>query len=192
MEMIKLKTKEKDAAPNQPKKSFQAELFSWLRFFLILAVCYFLMINSIGLTRVVGHSMDPTMQDGSIVLLNKVPTHFTKPAFGDVVVIHEEAKGYEIIKRIIGLPGDTVKIEKGVVYVNNSPLPELYTQGVSDDMAPLTILQDHMFVLGDNRTLGESMDSRDPSIGQIPITEIKGYVSLSLFPFYRVAKPLEV
>ncbi|QOS98801.1 signal peptidase I [Brevibacterium sp. JNUCC-42] len=192
MEMIRQETKENDVAPNQPKKSFQAELFSWLRFFVILAVGYFLMINSIGLTKVIGHSMDPTMKDGSIVLLNKIPTHFSAPAFGDVVVIHEEAKGYEIIKRIIGLPGDTVKIEKGIVYVNDSPLPELYTQGISNDMDPLTVSNDHMFILGDNRTLGESMDSRDPSVGQLPIKDIKGYVSLSLFPFYRVAKPLEI
>lgn len=76
--------------------------------------------------------MDASLKDGSILFINKLSSHIGKPDYGDVVVI--KIGNYKIIKRIIGLPGDTVSINSGTVYVNGSPLPEIYTLGKSNDI----------------------------------------------------------
>lgn len=134
--------------------------------------------------------MNPTIQDNSLLLMNKFSTKFGKPNHGDVIVVHEE-KGFDIIKRIIGLPGDTVCIKDGIVYVNEIPLPEIYTYGKSNDILPVKVEENKLFIMGDNRTPGESLDSRDPNIGTVPISSIKGYAVVSVSPFYKIMKPLK-
>lgn len=170
----------------------KAYIIDWIRFGLMMAAIYFGVTHSFGLTRVFGHSMDPTLKDGSLIAVNKLTAHLGKPKFGDVVIIHEKDKGYDIIKRVIGQPGDTVTIKKGVVYVNGAPLPEIYTLGKSADMEEVTVSAGHIFIMGDNRTPGESLDSRDPSIGQVPASMVKGYALISLFPIYRIMMPLKL
>jgi signal peptidase I len=162
----------------------------WVKFLAGLIVIYLLVTNSIGITRVSGHSMDPTLRDGSFLLVNKLSTLISKPDFGDVVIIQEG--DYQIVKRVIGIPGDTVAIQNGVLYVNNVPVPEIYALGTPDDMSSVTVGEGKMFIIGDNRTPGESLDSRDPSMGPISDESIEGYAVLSIFPFYKIMKPLEL
>lgn len=173
------------------KSKLKSEIIEWIRFIILLFIVYVIVTNTISITRVSGHSMDPTLQDGSWIAVNRLSTHFGKPKFGDVVIVSQEDKNYDIIKRIIGLPGDTVFIKGGTVFINDIPIPEVYTLGSSPDMEEITIEEDHIFILGDNRELGESLDSRDPSIGTIPINNIKGYAMISLFPTYTIMKPLK-
>ncbi|UJF32987.1 signal peptidase I [Paenibacillus hexagrammi] len=148
--------------------------------------------NMIGLTRVSGNSMNPTLQNSSIVLLNKIPLFYSQPVYGDVVVIKDSRLDYSIVKRVIAVEGDRIAIRDGVVFVNDNPLPELYTFGKSQDMEEQTIKNNYIFVAGDNRTPGASLDSRDPQIGQIHISAVRGYAAVSLFPMYRIAKPLKL
>ena len=166
------------------------KLISWLKFLIFLLFICFIVSNTIGLTLVSGVSMNPTLKDHSLLLINKFSARFGTPVHGDVVLVNRN--GYMIIKRVIGLPGDKVSIKNGIVFVNQSPLPEIYTIGMSNDMPPITVGTGRIFVMGDNRTPGESLDSRNTSVGQVPITSIKGYGEVSLFPLERIMKPLKL
>lgn len=157
---------------------------------LIYVLIYFLIINSIGLTKVVGNSMLPTLKDGSFLLVNKIASYIKKPKVGDIVII--KMNGYNIVKRVVATEGDRIKIENGTVYVNGMPLLEVYCLGKPLDMKEIVVKKERVFVLGDNREIGESLDSRDPKVGQIPVSKIVGYPVMSIFPFYRLSKPLNI
>lgn len=172
--------------------TLKAQIIEWVKFGILLIIIFMVVTKSVGITRVYGHSMDPTLRDQSWVAVNKLSTYLRSPKYGEVVIAREPGKGYDIIKRVIGVPGDTVAIQDGTVYVNDMPLPEIYTLGEPWDMEEVEVTQGNIFIMGDNRTPGESLDSRDPDMGQIPIKSVKGYVMISLFPMYRIMKPLEI
>jgi signal peptidase I len=170
----------------------KSEFWGWVRFILLLSLAFILINNMIGLTRVSGNSMNPTLESGNILLMNKVSLFFKTPKYGDVVVIKDERLEFSIIKRVIAVQGDRVFIRDGVIYVNETPLPELYTAGKSENMDVQTIPSGHLFVVGDNRILGESKDSRDPSLGPVHIKDVKGYAVFSLLPMHQIAEPLDL
>ncbi|MDD9270937.1 signal peptidase I [Paenibacillus sp. GCM10023248] len=177
----------------QPVNKQKSEFWGWVRFILLLGLAYILINNMIGLTRVSGNSMNPTLQNGNILLMNKLSLFFSKPEYGDVVVIKDDRMGgISIIKRVIAVEGDSVFIRDGVIYVNQTPLPELYTAGKSEDMDVVNVPSGHLFVVGDNRNLGESKDSRDPALGPVHIRDVKGYALFSLFPMHKIAEPLDL
>lgn len=180
------------AAPATGQAKKKNEVWGWIRFVILLGLAYVVIINLGGLTRVSGHSMEPTLGNGDILVLNKVSMFFRGPHYGDVVVLEEKELGYDIVKRVIGVPGDRVAIREGTIYVNGQPLPELYTAGKSDDMAEVTVDAGMVFVVGDNREPGASLDSRDPSVGPIPMSYIKAFALVSLFPMHGIAKPLDL
>ncbi|MFS0774570.1 signal peptidase I [Neobacillus sp. 3P2-tot-E-2] len=157
-----------------------------IKFIAGLFVVYIIVSNTIGTTKVIGHSMDRTLKDGSFLFINKLSTFFSKPSHGDVVIIKEE--DLRIVKRVIGIPGDTVSIQGGVLYINNEPVPENYVLGTSNDMSPVTVEKGEVFIMGDNRAPGESLDSRDPKMGTISVEHIEGYAVVSLYPFYTIKK----
>jgi signal peptidase I len=170
----------------------KSAFWEWVRFIIFIAIAYFVLTHTIGLTKVSGNSMNPSLSDGSIVLVNKLSNYVGNPKYGDVVIIHDAGIGYDIIKRVIAVGGDTVSITNGTVYVNRVPLPELYTTGQANDMKETFVEANKIFVVGDNRTPGESLDSREARIGTIPVQEISGYAIVSLAPFYKIAKPLKL
>jgi signal peptidase I len=108
-------------------------------------------------------AFDPTPARGDIVA-------FTVPDHPDLV----------FLKRVIGLPGDTVNEVDGVVTVNGTPLDEPYTIGDKRTLGPWVVEQDHVFVMGDNRP--NSNDSRFADIGQIPFSSVSGKVLLDELP----------
>jgi signal peptidase I len=181
------------ASSDTPVKQAVSRPSLWIRirFFLLMALLLFVMHQTTGFMKVSGHSMEPTLQHGDVLLMNKLSLLFAKPQYGDVVIIREESLGYNIVKRVIAVEGDVVSIADGVTYVNGRPLIELYTFGTSEDMAELHINEGHLFVAGDHRAIGESLDSRDPRIGQIHESEISAYIVASLWPLHGIAKPLE-
>ncbi len=176
---------------NSAKPSRKSELIGWIRYIILLTLGLFLLTHTIGLDRVNGHSMAPTLGDGNILLINKVSTYFAKPDAGDVVIVDSAALGYSIVKRVIATEGDKVAIHEGIVYVNGKALPEMYTTGKAMDMEETAVQPGCVFVLGDNREPGESLDSRSPGLGQVPVKEIQGYAVVSLLPWRGIAKPLE-
>lgn len=167
-------------------------ILDWMRFFLLLGATCFVLNTCVGFTKVLGMSMAPTLKDGSILVVNKIAARVGKPHIGDVVVLHKTGMRYDLIKRVVATEGDTIAIREGNIYVNSIPLLEVYALGKSNDMAETKVGKGCIFVAGDNREPGESLDSRDASIGQLPVSSVKGYAVFSAFPPYRIMKPLKL
>lgn len=180
---------EAPSATEIPRK--KSELWSWVRFFVYLAVAYFLVVHIVGLSRVSGQSMQPSLQSSNLLLINKLSLYTSSPRYGDVVIVKSPKLSYELIKRVIGVEGDKVAIRDGAVYVNGTELTELYSMGVPDDMPEVAVGKHEVFVMGDNRTPGESLDSRSPDLGLIDTKDIKGYALMKLIPWSAIAKPLK-
>jgi len=128
---------------------------------LVLAGLLFLAINAISARiRVDGSSMVPTLNDGQFVMVNRLVYKYSDPDHGDVVVFHyPRDPEQEYIKRIIGLPGDTVTIDNGYVYLNGQQLNEPYIAASTRTTGEWQVPGGHLFVLGDNRN--NSQDSRN-------------------------------
>jgi signal peptidase I len=129
---------------------------------------------------VVGSSMEPSFEDGQRLLVNKVVYRLREPQIGEVIVFHPPTgKRVDFIKRIIALPGDTIEIKEGAVYVNNQAIDEPYIKAApSYAMTSEEIPEGEYFVLGDNRN--NSNDSH--SWGTLPQENIIGKVWISIWP----------
>lgn len=162
------------------------EKINWRRFALdlaetlVLAVVLFVGINTVSArVRVDGTSMVPTLQDGEFVLVNKLSYRFGDVTRGDIIVFHFPLNPQEdLIKRVIGLPGDQVKIENGQVFVNGAVLNETYIAAPPNYSSDWQVPADNFFVLGDNRN--NSSDSH--SWGLLPSDKIVGKAVLIYWP----------
>lgn len=135
--------------------------------------------------KVYGSCMEPNVQTGERLLGNKFVYRFGKPIRGDIVVFRYPPDPSKVfIKRVIGLPGETVEMRGGKVYVNNRPIDErLYVRTAAHgDFAPRKISKGHVFVLGDNRD--ESNDSR--FWGELPVDKIQAKAWLRYWPLSRL------
>lgn len=162
------------------KNNSQVKLFlrSWISFFLVLGLIVIIFRYLFGIVIVSGNSMAPSLSDGQIIFANYFL--FT-PERGDIVIFEED--GVLMIKRVIALPGETIHITEGQVLINGKILKEEYITGISQDMPAVTVPEDSYFLIGDNRTPGESRDSRDPAVGPVEAFRIKGEAILSIYPF---------
>lgn len=140
--------------------------------------------------QIKGASMDPTFFNGEYILTSKITYKFRPMKRGDVIVFKSlQNPNIDYIKRIIGLPGDTVTVKGGEVYVNGSMLNEdflpvktnVWDTGFIKENTPATIPEGYLFVLGDNRP--RSSDSRE--FGPIPIENVIGTVFYRYFPINR-------
>lgn len=127
---------------------------------IIIGLAIFFLVRAFIEPFVVEHSsMWPTIEEGEYILVNKVSYHLHQPERGDIIVFHPPWHfGRPYIKRVIGLPGDTVEIRDGKVFVNGSPLNEPYAGQTLDILPPTKVPEGEYFVLGDNRN--NSYDSR--------------------------------
>lgn len=128
--------------------------------------------------RVDGDSMKNTLKNGDILLLYKLGSINRL----DIIVLDEEKDNEKIIKRVIGLPGETVAIKKGKIYINDKVIDDEYAYGETSDYDKVTLGDDEYFILGDNRLI--SKDSR--YFGPIKKSEIKGKIVFRLFPFTKI------
>lgn len=170
------------------KDSLGKEVISVIINVIICFVAVFLITHFVGQRTVVsGSSMEDTLSDGDNLIVDKISYRFHDPERFDVIVFpykFEEDTYY--IKRIIGLPGEVVKIDSaGTIYINGEPLPENYGTEVilNAGLADTEILlgADEYFVLGDNRN--NSTDSRFESVGNIDGDDIVGKAWLRVYPF---------
>jgi signal peptidase I len=131
-------------------------------------------------------SMIPTLQINDRVLVNKFIYRFTEPERGDIVVFESvESSDQDLIKRVVGLPGDTIAVRSGRLYVNGEPQKEPYTNKKLPDMtsfAKTIVPKEHVFVMGDSR--GNSQDSR--VFGPLPEENIEGEAFLRFWPPGRI------
>jgi signal peptidase I len=129
-----------------------------------------------------GSSMSPTLHQGERVAVNKLVYRLRAPQCGDVIVFRNPAGDNRVfVKRIIALAGDRVAINQGVVLVNGVPLEEDYIKASAwDHLDEVVVGPASVFVLGDNRSPGGSLDSR--GFGPIAISSIVGRTDFVLFP----------
>jgi signal peptidase I len=160
--------------------------------FILLAVCVVIPVRMFVMQPFIvsGSSMFPTFQDGQYLIVDELSYHFREPARGDVIVFKPpmNLKTY-YIKRIIGLPGETVIINGANIIIKNEAHPQgfiltqPYIETPSDDKIEKTLGPDEYYVLGDNRTA--SSDSR--YWGTLPRKDITGRAFLRLFPFTQIS-----
>ncbi len=136
-----------------------------------------------------GHSMDTTLHDGDRVLVNKLSYRMHDPNRGDVVVLKtiDGAGERDLIKRVVGLPGETVEYRGCVLYIDGRELNEPYLDpevvtpsNCGFDQVPVEVPTGHVFVMGDNR--GGSKDSRDRTVGPIDYDNIIGRAFVVIWP----------
>ena len=160
-------------------------VFEIILYFALVACITFLIIHFVGQRTVVnGVSMQPTLSDGDNLIVDKLSYRFHDPDRFDIIVFPQEDGRY-FIKRIIGLPGENVRIdEDGFIYINGEKLQESYGKEVMLDPGlakdGIQLGADEYFVLGDNRNY--SSDSRDPSVALIHRKEIIGRAWLRIWP----------
>ena len=133
--------------------------------------------------------METTLQNGDNLIVDKISYRFRDPKRYDIIVFpykYEENTYY--IKRIIGLPGETVQVKDGAVYINGEQLDEhfgaepMVNAGIAAE--PITLGEDEYFVLGDNRN--HSSDSREPSVGVLKRDQLIGRAWVRIYPFNKI------
>ena len=164
-------------------------VFEIILYFALVACITFLIIHFVGQrTGVNGVSMQPTLSDGDNLIVDKLSYRFHDPDRFDIIVFPQEDGRY-FIKRIIGLPGENVRIdEDGFIYINGEKLQESYGKEVMLDPGlakdGIQLGADEYFVLGDNRN--DSMDSRMAEVGPIAGERIIGRAWLRIYPFDQI------
>lgn len=156
---------------------------------ILIAILAAFLMTHFGLekTTMMGDSMKTTLKDGDKILVNKMIYHISSPKRNDVIVFRQTGKEHDFynVKRIIGLPGETVLIQNGQVYINGDLLDEKITVdgmkngGLANE--ELVLDDDEYFVLGDNRNNSE--DSRFANVGNIVKSDVVGKAWIRLNPF---------
>jgi signal peptidase I len=148
---------------------------------MVLVAIAFLVVNAlIGRFRIEQVSMQPNLHEGEYVIVDKVSYTVRQPERGEIVVLRNPSPGQpDLIKRVIGLPGETIEVRGGEVYINGQPLTEPYIQQpMGREHPPTTLEAGQYFVMGDNR--GNSSDSRE--LGPRPANDIVGRAWIIYWP----------
>ena len=174
----------------EKSKGIAGEILSFLLYVVVVVVITFLIIHYVGQrTYVSGSSMENTLSDGDNLIVDKITYRFSDPKRYDIIVFpYQYEENTYFIKRIIGLPGETVQIVDGIIYIDGEALQESYGREVMKNSGlaadPVTLGEDEYFVLGDNRN--DSTDSRDPSVGKIPRDRIIGRAWVRIWPLSKI------
>ena len=165
------------------------EILSWVFYIAFVLVLTWVIITFVGQrTRVDGRSMMNTLHDGDNLIVEKLSYRFSDPKRFDIIVFPPTGKKEYYIKRIIGLPGETVQIdENGNIYINGELLEENYgaetIQNPGRAANPITLGDDEYFVMGDNRN--NSKDSRSEEVGNVKRSQIIGRAWLRIWPLNK-------
>ena len=179
--------RETEMTKEEPSKAKEA--LSLVLYVLVVFAITFFILHFVGQrTEVSGSSMEDTLSDGDNLIMDKLTYHFTDPKRFDVVIFPVDDETY-YIKRVIGLPGETVRIdEAGNIYINDVVLEEDYGLATITDpgraIEPVTLGEDEYFVMGDNRNA--SLDSRFEEVGNIERSRIVGRAWLRIYPFNEI------
>jgi signal peptidase I len=182
------KKKFSEMTPEEKKKMIIKETISWILTLgsaVIIALCIRGFVFEP--VRVDGHSMQDTLQDTELMFVTKYDYILGEPESGDVVICKYPNRTKNFVKRLIGLPGDTIEIKNNIVYRNGEAIDEFYLTPERNDspsystMGAIVLGDDEYFVMGDNRD--NSHDSRFSDVGPLTRNQIKGHVRFVFFPF---------
>ena len=174
----------------QKEVSIWKEILGWILYIAIILGVTYLIITYVGQrTRVSGDSMESTLHTGDNLIVDKISYRFRDPERYEIIVFpyrYQENTFY--IKRIMGLPGETVQIKDGYLYINGERSDEDYglermnSGGIAEE--EIVLGEDEYFVLGDNRN--ESSDSRDPRVGVLHRDELIGRAWVRIWPLNNI------
>lgn len=176
---------------DEKERGLLSSILGWITYLFVIIGLTYLIITYVGQrTMVSGDSMETTLSNGDNLIVDKISYRFRDPERYDIIVFpykYEERTYY--IKRIIGMPGETIQIIDGYVYINDELLEsDVYGNEVMEyaNLAkePLTLGADEYFVLGDNRN--HSSDSRDPSVGVLSREDLIGKAWVRIYPFNKM------
>ena len=169
----------------EPEENKLQIIISWVVDIVVVIAAACFLVYAVGSRVVVtGSSMNPVLNSGDVVLMNRLSYDLGTPKRFDIAVFEKENSSYNI-KRIIGLPGEKIQIKNNRIYINNLPLDAEYdldsvsVAGVAE--YPIELGDDEYFLLGDNRESSE--DSRFSGIGNIKHSQLVGKVWLKFQPF---------
>ena len=173
------------------EKNMKKEILSWVFYILFVVALTYVIITFVGQrTRVDGRSMMNPLSDGDNLIVEKLSYRFGDPERFDIIVFrpYENEKEY-YIKRIIGLPGETVQIdENGKIYINGEVLEENYgaetIRSAGRASEPITLGENEYFVMGDNRN--NSKDSRSEDVGNVSRSQIIGRAWVRIWPLSKI------
>ena len=159
------------------RRNKAAGIFLWVLEILIVCMTAVLLVAAFGQrVSTAGDSMSPVLRNGDVVLVNHFIYNIKDPARGDIVAFRQDENGHYMLKRVVGLPGETVQITDGQLLINGeAPEEDIYVSDIEyagEAQEPVELGKDEYFVMGDNHT--DSDDSRLPSIGNIKKDDIFG------------------
>lgn len=171
-------------------KEIIKELAGWLLYIVLIIALTWIVVTFVGQrTEVSGSSMETTLSDKDQLIVDKMTYRFRDPKRYDIVVFpYQYQDNTYYIKRIIGLPGETVQILSGMVYIDGMRLDEHYGNEIMENPGiaeePLTLGEDEYFVLGDNRN--NSSDSRESDVGLIHRKDLIGRAWIRVWPLSQI------
>lgn len=175
----------------QEKKHFR---YGTILYLILIFACAVLVPKYVMQRTVVdGSSMTNTLHNDENLLVNKFEYRFTDPERYDIIIFHPKGseEGTLYVKRVYGLPGETIQIIDGNIYVNQKKIEDSFAKKGTKDPGiaenPITLGKDEYFVLGDNRQ--GSSDSRDPDVGLVNRKNITGHVVLRIWPLSQFGIP---
>ena len=171
----------------KPKKSIKQEIFEWVMVFVVAAAMAFVVRTFIfEPVRVDGASMMNTLTDSDFMIATKFDYWLGDPERFDIVICNypNTSDGKYRVKRVVGMPGETIELVGGRLYVNGEFVEQNFDMTPNQtNFGPFTVPQDHYFVLGDNRN--NSKDSRSIMVGPLERGMIKGHVRAVVFPLNK-------
>lgn len=163
----------------------------------VLIFCCIFVVPKYVLQRTVvkGHSMENTLHEGESLLVEKISKHFNDPDRYDIIVFHPKGEPEDeyYVKRVFGLPGETIQIKGNDIYIDGKIIEDGYGKSImleGDEgtaTEPIKLGEDEFFVLGDNREV--SLDSRDEGLGPISRSDIVGKSLIRIWPIKQFGIP---
>lgn len=169
---------------------WKKEVLEWVKTIAVAVALAFVITQFIRPTIVNGQSMYPTLDNNDYLIINRMAYKFGEPNRGDIVVFstnlkQENGENKDLVKRVIAVEGDHLRIEDSKVYINGEIIDEPYIHdNYTEGYVDVTIPENMIFTMGDNRE--NSKDSRMSDVGLVSENDVMGKVMIRLFPFNKI------